>query len=76
VDLVDQVVCHHGVQDLDQWEDLRENGALQEALEGQDLGVQDLEVLVHQVGQEEMEAGVAVKRSQRLLRRRKLMRLI
>jgi hypothetical protein len=73
---VDRVVCLHGVQDLDQWEDLRENGVLQEALEGQDREVQDLEVLVHQVGQEEMEAGVAVKRSQRLLRRRKLMRSI
>jgi hypothetical protein len=70
------VVCLHGVQDLDQWEDLRENGALQEALEDRDREVQDLEVSVHQVGQEEMEAGVAVKRNQRLLKRRKLMRLI
>jgi hypothetical protein len=42
-------------------------------LEGQDPEVQDLEVLVLQV---EMEAGAAVKRNQRLLRRRKLMRLI
>ena len=70
------MVCLHGVQDQDQWEDRRENGVLQEALEGQDLEVQDLEVLVHQVGQEEMEAGAAVKRNQRLLRRLKLMRLI
>lgn len=45
-------------------------------MEGQDPEVQDLEVLVHQVGQEEMVAGVTVKKNQRLLRRRKLMRLI
>jgi len=70
------VVCLHGVQDQGQWEDLRENGVLQEALEGQDPEVQDLEVLVHQVGQEEMVAGVTVKKNQRLPRRRKLMRLI
>jgi len=67
------VVCLHGDQDQGQWEDLRENGVLQGALEGQDPEVQDLEVLVLQV---EMEAGAAVKRNQRLLRRRKLMRLI
>jgi len=70
---VDQVVCLHGDQDQGQWEDLRENGVLQGALEGQDPEVQDLEVLVLQV---EMEAGAAVKRNQRLLRRLKLMRLI
>ena len=67
------MVCLHGDQDQGQWEDLRENGVLQGALEGQDPEVQDLEVLVLQV---EMEAGAAVKRNQRLLRRRKLMRLI
>jgi len=70
---VDQEVCLHGVQDLDQWEDLQESGVLQEALEGRDPEVQDLEVSAHQV---EMEAGVAVKRNQKLLRRRKLTRLI
>jgi len=45
-------------------------------LEGRDLEVQDLAVSVHQVGQEEMEAGVAVKRNQKLPRRRRLMKLI
>jgi len=70
---VDQEVCLHGVQDLDQWEDLQESGVPQEALEGRDPEVQDLEVSAHQV---EMEAGVAVKRNQKLLRRRKLTRLI
>jgi len=70
---VDQEVCLLGVQDLDQWEDLQESGVLQEALEGRDPEVQDLEVSAHQV---EMEAGVAVKRNQKLLRRRKLTRLI
>ena len=69
---MDQVVCLHGDQDQGQWEDLRENGVLQEALEGQDPEVQDLEVLVLQV---EMEAGAAVKRNQRLLRRLKLTKL-
>jgi len=67
------VVCLHGVQDLDQWEDLQESGVPQEALEGQDPEVQDLEASVHR---EEMEAGVAVKRNPKLPKRRKLMRLI
>jgi len=70
---VDQVECLHGVQDLDQWEDLQESGVPQEALEGRDPEVQDPEALVHL---EEMEAGVAVKRNQKLPKRRKLMRLI
>ena len=67
------MVCLHGVQDLDQWEDLQESGVPQEALEGRDPEAQDLEALVRQV---EMEAGVAVKRNQKLLKRQKLMRLI
>ena len=71
---MDQVVCLRGVQDLDQWEDLRESGVPQEALEGRDPEGQDLEALVHQ--EEEMEAEVAVKRSQKLPKRQKLMRLI
>jgi len=44
-------------------------------LEGRDPEVRDLAVSVHQVGQE-MEAGVAVKRNQKLPRRRRLMKLI
>ena len=70
---MDPVVCLRGVQDPDQWEDLRESGVPQEALEGRDPEAQDLEALVHQG---EMEAGVAVKRNQKLPKRQKLMRLI
>ena len=73
---MDQGVCLHGVQDQDQWADLQENGVLQEVSEGQDPEAQGLEVSVQQVGQEEMVAGVTVKKNQRLPRRRKLMRLI
>lgn len=71
MDQVDQVVCHHGVQDLDQWEDLQESGAPQEGSEDQGLEVQDLEDLVDQ----EMEAGAAAKKNPKLLRRLKLTKL-
>ena len=72
MDQVDQEVCLHGAQDLDQWEDLQESGVLLEALEGRDPEVQDLEASV----KEEMEVGVAVKKNQKLRRKRKLMKLI
>ena len=64
------MACPLGDLDLDRWEDPRESGALLEALVGRDQEAQHQADLGHQVGQE-TEAGEAVRRNRKLLRRLK-----
>ena len=69
------MACPLGDLDLDRWEDPRESGALLEASVGRDQEAQHQVDLGHQAGQE-TEAGEAVRRNRKLLRRLKQKKLI
>ena len=69
------MACPLGDLDLDRWEDPRESGALLEASVGRGQEAQHQVDLGHQVGQE-TEAGEAVRRNRKLLRRLKQKKLI